>query len=132
MSAATPDTTARRWIAGAGLLGGVGVTLGAFGAHGLRDRVSPAALEIYKTGVLYQLIHAVALLVLAVAATHTEVAGARVARVCFLLGTIVFSGSLYALALSGRGWWGAVTPAGGLLFLIGWAALVVGGARRRS
>lgn len=111
----------------AGLLGAVGVALGAFGAHGLRDRLPPNLLDVYKTGVLYHLLHAVALL--AVALAGSRVAYGRVVRASFVAGIVIFSGSLYALALSGRGFFGAIAPMGGLAFLTGWAALLVGPAR---
>ncbi len=113
-----------RWIRVAGVLGGLGVGLGAFGAHGLRERLSPAALEIYKTGVLYHLIHAVALLALALAPERAGLGG-KVTRGLFALGILIFSGSLYALALTGVRWLGAVTPIGGVLFIAGWLTLVM-------
>ena len=105
----------------AALLGFSGVALGAFGAHGLRDRVSPAMLEVYRTGVLYQLIHALATLAIGLGARHLR--RARAIAGLFGIGVLFFSGSLYAMALTGITVLGAITPLGGLSFLIGWALL---------
>lgn len=126
-SATIAPATSALWVRVAGLMGALGVALGAFGAHGLRDRVAPPLLEIYKTGVLYHLIHAVALL--AVTLAGRRVALQAVVRWAFLAGIVVFSGTLYLLALTGNQWLGAVTPVGGLAFIVGWAALVAGGVR---
>jgi uncharacterized membrane protein YgdD (TMEM256/DUF423 family) len=105
----------------AALLGLAGVALGAFGAHGLSDRVSPAMLEVYRTGVLYHLIHAVVLLAVALAAGKLR--RPRLIAGFFVAGIAVFSGSLYALALSEVRVLGAITPFGGAAFLTGWALL---------
>jgi len=105
----------------AGLLGLTGVALGAFGAHGLKNTLeSTGGLENWKTAVLYQLVHAVALLALA---ARTERAG-RVVGGCWVIGVVLFSGSLYALALGcpAKFIW-PVTPLGGLALLLGWARL---------
>jgi uncharacterized membrane protein YgdD (TMEM256/DUF423 family) len=107
----------------AGALGFLGVALGAFGAHGLRERVSPAMLEVYKTGVLYHLIHAVALLAVALGADR--LARPRAVAALWAAGVVIFSGSLYALALTGVGKLGAITPVGGLLFMAGWVTLAI-------
>jgi uncharacterized membrane protein YgdD (TMEM256/DUF423 family) len=107
----------------AGVLAFLGVALGAFGAHGLRERVSPAMLEVYRTGVLYHLVHALALLAVALGAGKLARPGA--VAVLFTAGIVVFSGSLYALALTGARGLGAVTPVGGLLFMAGWATLAI-------
>jgi uncharacterized membrane protein YgdD (TMEM256/DUF423 family) len=90
------------------------VGLGAFGAHALKTRLSPEMLAIFETGVKYQVYHALALLLLA------AVRGPSKAGWCFTAGIVLFSGSLYVLALTGVKKWGAVTPIGGLLFLAGW------------
>jgi uncharacterized membrane protein YgdD (TMEM256/DUF423 family) len=107
----------------AALLGFLGVALGAFGAHSLRERLAPGMLEVYRTAVLYQLVHAVALLAVALGAER--LGRPRLVGGLFVAGIIVFSGSLYALALTGAGRFGMVTPVGGLLFLAGWAVLAV-------
>ncbi len=106
--------------AGYGLLG---VAFGAFGAHALRTRLSPDLLAVFHTGVEYQFYHAFALLAVGVLLLVKPVPALPVAGWCFALGVLLFSGSLYALALSGTRWLGAITPLGGLLFLIGWGAL---------
>ncbi len=103
----------------AGALGFSAVALGAFGAHGLRGRLSPSLLEIYRTGALYHLIHAVA--ALAVALGGERLRRGRLILGLFATGVVVFSGSLYALALTGVSTLGAVTPVGGLLLLAAWA-----------
>jgi uncharacterized membrane protein YgdD (TMEM256/DUF423 family) len=106
----------------AGLLGLTGVALGAFGAHGLRERLGPGMLEVYRTGVLYHLIHAVALLAVALGAARLR--RPRAVAALFTAGIVIFSGSLYALAVTQVRWLGAVTPAGGLAFMAGWALLL--------
>jgi uncharacterized membrane protein YgdD (TMEM256/DUF423 family) len=99
--------------------GGIAVAAGAFGAHGLKERISQHSMEIFETAVRYQMFHALAMILCAVIATS----GARTAGYLFLAGIVVFSGSLYLLALTETKWLGAITPVGGLAFLAGWAAL---------
>lgn len=106
------------------------VAAGAFGAHGLRARIPADLLAVFETGARYQMYHALALLVVAWAATQWPAPAIRAAGWLFAAGTVLFSGSLYLLALTGTRWWGAVTPLGGLLFLGGWLALAVGIWRR--
>lgn len=106
------------------LYGFLGVALGAFGAHGLKARLSPELLTVWKTAVEYQFYHALALLLVALLASQRPSALLGGAGLCFALGVLVFSGSLYAYALSGLRWLGAITPLGGLLFLAGWALLL--------
>jgi len=103
-------------------LGFLGVALGAFGAHGLRERLSPAMLEVYRTGVLYHLIHAVALLAVALGADR--LARPRAVAALFTAGIALFSGSLYALSITGARALGMITPLGGLLFMAGWATML--------
>ena len=107
----------------AGLLGFSAVAIGAFGAHGLRGRLSPAMLEIYRTGALYHLVHAVAVLGIALAGERLR--RGRLILTLFTAGIVVFAGSLYALALTGVGALGAVTPLGGLLLLAAWALVAL-------
>ena len=111
----------------AGALGFTAVAFGAFGAHGLRGRLSPAMLEVYRTGALYHLVHAVA--ALAVALAGDKLRRGRLILTLFAAGIVVFAGSLYALAITGVTTLGAVTPLGGLLLLAAWA-LVALEARR--
>ena len=117
------QTSPRALVAAAGALGFSGVALGAFGAHALKARLSPELLEVYKTGVFYQLVHAVALL--AVNGLWARLRAPRATAALFVVGVVIFSGSLYALAISGVRVWGAVTPLGGLAFLAGWLTLLV-------
>jgi uncharacterized membrane protein YgdD (TMEM256/DUF423 family) len=107
----------------AGALGFLGVALGAFGAHGLRERLAPGMLEVYKTGVLYHLVHAVALLAVALGAE--KLARPRAVGALWIAGVVIFSGSLYALAITGVGVLGAITPIGGLLLMAGWVTLAL-------
>jgi len=101
------------------LNGAIAVAAGAFGAHGLRARLEPRALEIFETAARYQMFHALAMVLSAVIATR----GATTAGWLFQAGIVVFSGSLYALALSDVKILGAITPVGGLAFLAGWVWL---------
>lgn len=101
----------------------LGVALGAFGAHGLRERLGPQMIEVYKTAVLYHLLHAVALLAVALGADR--IARPRAVGTLFAAGIVVFSGSLYALSITGAHALGAVTPVGGLLFMAGWVTLAL-------
>lgn len=110
----------------AALLGAVGVGLGAFGAHGLKERLGAAGLETWHTAVTYHLTHTLALLAVAVwlrSATPPSTLPLGIAGWCFAAGVLAFSGSLYVLALGGPRLFGPVTPLGGLFFLIGWVAL---------
>jgi len=111
------------------IYGFVGVAFGAFGAHALRARLTPEMLAVWRTGVEYQFWHALALIAVGLLATSRPGPLLSAAGGCFAIGVLLFSGSLYALTLSGVRVLGAVTPFGGLLFLIGWALLVVHAAR---
>jgi len=113
------------------LAGFLGVGLGAFGAHGLKTRLSAEMLAVFETGVRYQMYHALALLVVSAAIGHLGSARLLVgAGWLFVAGIVLFSGSLYALALSGVTTLGAITPIGGLAFLGGWACLALFAAAR--
>ena len=103
----------------------VAVAAGAFGAHGLKDRLSAEMLQVFETGVRYQMYHAFALFVVAWAAARFLNSPQIVAASgwLFIVGTILFSGSLYALSLTETRWLGAITPLGGLAFLAGWLCL---------
>ena len=105
------------------ILAGIAVGLGAFGAHGLRGILSPEDLVIFETGVLYQMYHALALLGVAWAVTQWETVLLEWSGWLFVLGILVFSGSLYILVLTGQRWLGAVTPLGGLALILGWVLL---------
>jgi uncharacterized membrane protein YgdD (TMEM256/DUF423 family) len=99
------------------------VAAGAFGAHALRERLSPDMLAVFETGARYHVYHALGLLAAAWVVSRWPGGPATAAGWLFVAGTLVFSGSLYLLALTGQRWLGAVTPLGGLAFLLGWAAL---------
>jgi len=116
------------WILGC-VFGLIGVAAGAFGAHALRARLEPDLLAVWETGARYQLYHALALLAVALAATLRPGAGWALPGWLFTAGIVVFSGSLYVLALSGVRWLGAITPLGGVALLAGWATLAWVGAR---
>jgi uncharacterized membrane protein YgdD (TMEM256/DUF423 family) len=101
----------------------IGVAAGAFGAHGLKGRLAPDMLAVFETGVRYQMYHAFGLIAVAWACTKWPGALATSAGVLFIAGTLLFSGSLYALSLSGVRWLGAITPLGGAAWLAGWLCL---------
>ena len=107
----------------------VSVAAGAFGAHALRARLAPDLLAAFETGARYQMYHALALLAVAWAAGRWSGPLVVWSGWLFLVGTLLFSGSLYALALTGARWLGAVTPLGGLCFLSGWLCLALAARR---
>jgi len=116
----TPD---RLFFGLGALLAGLSVALGAFGAHGLRNTLSPADLATFETGVRYQMYHALALMAVAWAYAQWEVPLVQVAGWLFVIGMVIFSGSLYMLVLTGPRWLGAVTPLGGAALIAAWAVL---------
>lgn len=120
----------RTFFALGSLLAGIAVAAGAFGAHALRARLSPADLATFETGARYQMYHALALLAVAWAVQQWPGPLPRAAGWLFVAGIVVFSGSLYALVLTGQRWLGAVTPLGGVAFIVGWGCLVVAAMRR--
>jgi len=114
------------------LNGALSVALGAFGAHALRTSLDPRALEIFETAVRYQATHALALLVVAVLLARRASGLLTGSAWAFTAGITIFSGSLYLLALTGTGRWGAVAPIGGSALIVGWLLLAVGGWRALS
>jgi uncharacterized membrane protein YgdD (TMEM256/DUF423 family) len=108
------------------LCGAVAVAAGAFGAHGLRDRLDPASMSAFETAVRYQLVHTLALIVAAQRSKQHPGRAASMAGGLFAAGIVLFSGSLYALALGAPRIVGLVTPFGGLALIAGWVALAVG------
>lgn len=121
----------RGWIAVAGAaLGGLTVACGAFGAHALKDRLSAEQAAWFEKAVHYQGLHALALLAVALAEARAPHRAWRAAGLAFVAGTVLFSGSLYAMALGGPRALGMVTPLGGTAFLVGWAAMLVGARAR--
>ena len=122
----------RMFVVLAGVNGFLAVALGAFGAHGLKARLSPLAdaaqrLSWWETAAHYQLAHALALGLCAQLVARSHAASAQVAGFCFLGGIALFSGSLYVMTLTGLRALGAITPLGGLCFLAGWGAVIVAG-----
>ena len=119
----------RALLAAGAVMGFLGVAAGAFGAHAVRSRISPERLDNWKTAADYQLWHALATIASALIAVRWASGAAAAAGWCFVAGVVVFSGSLYALALTDWRKLGAITPIGGVLFLAGWALLVVAAIR---
>jgi uncharacterized membrane protein YgdD (TMEM256/DUF423 family) len=113
----------RLFFALGAISGFIGVGLGAFAAHGLKERLDAAMLATFEVGVRYQMYHALALLGVAWAVAKWPGTPSNAAGWLFVVGTVIFSGSLYVLALTGIRWLGAITPLGGLAFLAGWLCL---------
>jgi uncharacterized membrane protein YgdD (TMEM256/DUF423 family) len=105
------------------LFGLLAVALGAFGAHGLRGRLSPQELATFETGVRYQMYHALALLLVAFFIARGGPGSSQAAGWAFVLGILLFPGSLYLMVLTGARWLGPITPVGGVAFLVGWLLL---------
>ncbi len=124
-----------KFFAVAGCVGGfLGVSLGAFGAHGLKGHFErfPDLRAIYETAVEYHMYHALALLGVAWAAQRAPSGLTTLSGLAFLLGILIFSGSLYVLSITNIRWFGAITPIGGAAFLVGWATLALSLRRTRS
>lgn len=141
----------RRWFIAGSLLAGLAVANGAMAAHGLEGYFAekysggetkkvagvdvPLAakrLQDFRTGAEYQMYHSLALIAVGLACRWRSRAALHTAGWMFLLGIVLFSGSLYALTLTGATWWGMVTPFGGVLFIVGWIALAIGASGQRS
>ncbi len=132
---------ARCWIAIGALVGAIGVGLGAFGAHGLKDFLAGLGyagddltrrLEIFDTAVRYQLVHAVAIVITGLALAQSTSGWWRLAAWCFLIGVLLFSGLLKVMTFADPAWnWlGAVVPVGGVAMIVGWLALAIGALRK--
>ncbi len=120
-------STARLFLALGTINAALAVTLGAFGAHALKSRVTPEMLAVYHTASQYHFYHAVGLVLVGVIAMHTpDVPFLRLAGWLMTAGIILFSGSLYLLAVSGSRWLGAITPLGGVAFIAAWLLLALG------
>ena len=125
----TEQAMDRLFITIAALSGLLAVGLGAFGAHALRAKLTDEALQVFQTGVSYQMYHALALLAVGIVLARFSTDGSvwlTASGWLFVAGSVLFSGSLYLLALTGTTWLGAITPLGGLAFLAGWLALAIG------
>jgi len=105
------------------ILGLLVVILGAFGAHGLKDVLDDHGKSIYEKAVLYQMFHSLAILILGIIEKSFPDVQLQLVGWSFLFGIIIFSGSLYILAISGIKWFGMITPIGGILFMVGWLLL---------
>ena len=117
------------WFAAGSVLCGLGVALGAFGAHGLRGRLSGEMLAVFETGVRYHFIHALGLFAVSWAASRWPGPLVGAAGWLFVAGILIFSGSLYVLSIGGVRWLGAVTPLGGLCMIAGWGLLAAAALR---
>jgi len=123
----------RIFLAIAAILGGLAVAAGAFASHALKEKLTDRALEIFETGARYQMYHALALLLVALLCNsglqtlpyEAPPPTLVTAGIAFIVGVVIFSGSLYALSLTGIKWLGAITPLGGVAFLVGWGCLAV-------
>lgn len=119
--------TAKGVLITAGILGAVSVGIGAFGAHSLQDTLTAnGRMDTFETAVKYQFYHTLALLLLGILMLNFEHSYLNYAAYAFIAGTVVFSGSLYTLSLTNMTWLGAITPIGGLGFILGWVFLVIG------
>jgi uncharacterized membrane protein YgdD (TMEM256/DUF423 family) len=115
----------KSWILTGAILMMLAVLFGAFGAHGLKNRVSPEDLIIFDTGVRYHMIHALGLILLGILGFHYHGDVIQLPALLLSAGILIFSGSLYILVLTGIRWMGAITPIGGLAFIAGWAMLFI-------
>ncbi|MBE9124931.1 MULTISPECIES: DUF423 domain-containing protein [unclassified Coleofasciculus] len=118
---------ARIFLFIAALLGGFAVAGGAFAAHALKAKLSERAIDIFETGTRYQIYHSLALLVVALLLSRAEAAQSMLvtAGLAFIVGIALFSGSLYAMSLTGMKWAGAIAPFGGVAFILGWGCLAI-------
>lgn len=123
--------SAKYWILLGALNGFLAVAAGAFGAHGLKARVSPEMLTVFETAARYHMYHALALLAVGWVASQAPSGAVNGAGWCFLAGIVVFSGSLYLLTFTGLRWLGAITPVGGTALLAGWVLLAIAALRIR-
>jgi uncharacterized membrane protein YgdD (TMEM256/DUF423 family) len=123
---------ARSFMIIAAISGLIAVILGAFAAHGLKQTLSPSAVQTFQVGVQYQMYHALALLAVGIL-MHIKpgLPGLKASGIAYILGALLFSGSLYALALGAPRWLGPATPLGGLSFMCGWLLLAVAAWRLR-
>ncbi len=122
------------WIATGGILMALAVGMGAFGAHGLKNRLDAYSMSVYEKAVFYHFLHALGILLVALLTRTNAITIAGQSRVAWLLliGIVIFSGSLYALAVSGARVLGAITPIGGIAFIAGWLLLAYEALRARS
>ena len=112
------------WIIIGSALAALAVAIGAFGAHGLKSRVSADDLVIFETGVRYQMNHSLALILLGLIGVNFQSNIVQLPAILFLAGIIIFSGTLYLIPLTGLRWFGAITPIGGTALILGWIVLI--------
>ena len=112
------------WIIIGSVLAALAVSIGAFGAHGLKSKVSSEDLVIFETGVRYQMYHSLGLILIGILGFHYPSNIIQFPAILFLIGIIIFSGTLYLIPLTGLRWLGAITPIGGTALILGWVALV--------
>ncbi|MDP6339564.1 MAG: DUF423 domain-containing protein [Candidatus Marinimicrobia bacterium] len=115
----------KNWIILGASLAALAVILGAFGAHGLKSKVSPEDLAIFETGVRYHMYHALGLILIGILGFHYNADMIQLPAVLLSVGILVFSGSLYILVLTGLRWMGAITPIGGIALIAGWVMLII-------
>jgi len=125
-------STSRVLIMAGGILGLLGVVAGAMGVHALRDVLDAKALNTFETGVRFQMYHALALLAVGSLAGRWNTGFVKLSGVLFTAGVVLFSGSLYILAITGIGVFGAIAPLGGLSLMAAWTSLIVGAIRQRE
>ena len=125
-------STSRVLIMAGGILGLLGVVAGAMGVHALRDTLDARALSTFETGVRFQMYHALALLAVGSLAGRWKTGFVKLSGVLFTAGVVLFSGSLYILAITGIGVFGAIAPLGGLSLMAAWTSLIVGAIRQRE
>ena len=125
-------STGRVLIMAGGILGLLGVVAGAMGVHALRDTLDARALSTFETGVRFQMYHALALLAVGLLAGQWKTGIVKLSGVLFTVGVVLFSGSLYTLAITGIGVFGAIAPLGGLSLMAAWTSLIVGAIRQRD
>lgn len=115
----------KTWIVAGASLAGLAVILGAFGAHGLKSKISPDDLVIFETGVRYHMYHALGLILIGILGFYYSAEVIQLPAVLLTLGIVLFSGSLYVLVFTGLRWMGAITPLGGVALIAGWLVLVI-------
>ncbi len=110
----------RGWIITGAVMAGIAILLGAFGAHGLKNKITADYLIVFDTGVKYHFYHSLGLIIIGMLAFHFPSEPLNIPSIFFVAGICLFSGSLYVLSITGLKWVGAITPVGGLSFIIGW------------
>ena len=125
-------STSRALILTGAILGLLGVVLGAVGVHALRDTLDAKSLGTFETGVRFQMYHALALLAVCLLAERWKTGLVKLSGILFIIGVVLFSGSLYILAITGIGVFGAIAPLGGLSLIAAWALLIAGVIRQRD